>query len=245
MLVEFAELLAISGGDPFRVRSYEKAARSVAGYYEEIVGLDGKGLDAIPNVGSHIADKIVEFRGTGSVAELEELRASVPAGLRTLLSVPGLGPKRARQVYDQLGITSVSELLDALHDQRLRDLRGWGERSEANLAQAVEEAQRGGGRIGLAVALDLAEQLRGELTALPAVHRATYAGSLRRMRETVGDVDLLVTSEEPEAGDARLLRAAAGGPGDRARTDEVVDSDDQGQCRSTCGLSSRRCGARR
>ena len=198
MLIEFAELLAISGGDPFRVRSYEKAARSVAGYHEEIAGLDEKGLDAIPSVGAHIAHKIVEFRGTGSVAELEELRASVPAGLRTLLSVPGLGPKRARQVYDQLGITSVSELLNALHDQRLRGLRGWGERSETNLAQAIHDAHRGGGRIGLAVALDLAEQLLGELTTLPCVHRATYAGSLRRMRETIGDIDLLVTSDEPE-----------------------------------------------
>ncbi len=110
--------------------------------------------------------------------------------------MPGLGPKRARQVYDQLGITSVSELLDALHDQRLRGLRGWGERSEANLAQAIQEAQSGGGRIGLAVALDLAEQLarRADRTVRRAP-RAAYAGSLRRMRETVGDIDLLVTSE--------------------------------------------------
>jgi DNA polymerase (family 10) len=199
MLQEFADLLAISGGDPFRVRSYEKAARSVAGYHAEIAGLDEQGLDAIPNVGGHIAHKIVEFRETGSVAELEELRAAVPAGLRTLLTVPGLGPKRARQVYDQLGITSVSELLDALHAERLHDLRGWGRRSEANLAQAIHQAHSGGGRIGLAVALDLAEGLLREVRALPAVRRATYAGSLRRMRETVGDIDLLVTSEEPEA----------------------------------------------
>jgi DNA polymerase (family X) len=90
----------------------------------------------------------VELRETGSVEELDELRARVPAGLRTLLAVPGLGPKRARQVYDQLGITSVSELLDALHDQRLRGLRGWGPRSEANLAQAIHEEHSGGGRIG-------------------------------------------------------------------------------------------------
>ena len=197
MLQEFADLLAISGGDPFRVRSYEKAARSVAGYQAEIGGMDVKGLTAIPNVGDHIAHKIVEFRESGSVEELDELRAQVPAGLRTLLAVPGLGPKRAHQVYEQLGITSVSELLDALRGDRLSELRGWGERSAANLAQAIHEAQQGGGRIGLAVALDLAEEIVRQLSELPAVHRATYAGSLRRMRETVGDIDLLVTSERP------------------------------------------------
>ena len=197
MLQEYADLLAISGGDPFRVRSYEKAARSVAGYRAEIADLDEKGLLAIPNVGAHLARKIVELRETGSVDELDELRARVPAGLRTLLAVPGLGPKRARQVYDELGVTSVSELLRALHDQRLRGLHGWGERSEENLARAIHEAQSGGGRIGLAVALDLADRLVAELAAMPAVRRVAYAGSLRRMRETIGDIDLLVTSEDP------------------------------------------------
>ena len=175
MLQEFAELLAISGGDAFKVRAYEKAARAVAGYETEIAGLDEKGLDAIPNVGGHLAHKIVEFRDTGCVAELDELRARVPAGLRTLLAVPGLGPKRARQVYDELGITSVSELLEALHEQRLRTLRGWGQRSEENLALAIQEAQSGGGRIHLDVAMDLAEQLLGELTVLPSVQSAATA----------------------------------------------------------------------
>src|SRR6516165_5597411 len=103
MLEEFAELLAISGGDQSKVRAYEKAARAVAGYHADVDQLDEKGLHAIPNVGSHLAHKIIEYRATGSVEELDELRARVPAGLRTLLSVPGLGPKRARQVYDELG----------------------------------------------------------------------------------------------------------------------------------------------
>ena len=97
MLQEFADLLAISGGDQFKVRAYEKAARVVAGYHAEVARLDEKGLAGIPSVGSHLANKIIEFRDTGSVEELDELRARVPAGLRTLLSVPGLGPKRARQ----------------------------------------------------------------------------------------------------------------------------------------------------
>lgn len=198
MLQEFAELLAISGGDEFKVRAYEKAARSVAGYPTEITDLDEKGLDAIPSVGAHLARKIVEFLRTGSVEELEELRARIPAGLRSLLEVPGLGPKRAHQVYEELGITSVEELLDALHEHRLRQLHGWGERSEENLARAVRDAHVAGARIQLAVALGLAGEILASLSLLPQVRRATYAGSLRRMCETVGDIDLLVAAEDSE-----------------------------------------------
>jgi DNA polymerase (family 10) len=159
MLQEFADLLAIAGGEPFKVRAYEKAARAVAGSPTDIADLDEKGLDAIPSVGAHLARKILEFLRTGSVEELEELRAQVPAGVRSLLDVPGLGPVRAHQVYAELGITSVTELLDALHEHRLQHLPGWGERSEANLVQAVHEAHTGGARIQLGVALGLAEEI--------------------------------------------------------------------------------------
>jgi DNA polymerase (family 10) len=198
MLQEFAELLAIAGGDPFKVRAYERAARVLEGYPRDIDGLDEKALDAIPSIGSHLARKIAEFQRTGSVEELEDLRAQVPAGVRGLLEVPGLGPKRAHQVYEELGVTSVSELLDALHEHRLRHLPGWGERSEENLAQAVRDAHVGGGRIQLAVGLSLAEEILATLSALPEVRVADYAGSIRRMCATVGDVDILVASEDPE-----------------------------------------------
>ena len=198
MLQEFAELLAISGGDPFKVRAYEKAARMVEGYGADIAGLDEKALDAIPSVGAHLARKIAEFQRTGSVEELEDLRAQVPAGVRSLLEVPGLGPKRAHQVYEELGVTSVGELLDALHEHRLQHLDGWGARSEENLAKSVRDAHLGGDRIQLAVGLGLAEEILASLSALPGVHGADYAGSIRRMCATVGDIDLLVASEEPE-----------------------------------------------
>jgi DNA polymerase (family 10) len=193
---ELADLLAISGGDPYRVRSYEKAARSIAGYARDLDRLDRKGLMAIPAVGAHIADKLLELRETGRIARLEELRAQVPAGLRALLGVPGLGPKRAHQVHVELGISSMPELVAALHDQRLRDLKGWGERSEQNLATAIRRAQEAGGRIPLAVALDVAEGLVARLAQVSGVDRAAYAGSLRRMRDTVGDIDLLLAAAD-------------------------------------------------
>jgi len=198
MLQEFADLLAIGGDEPFKVRAYEKASQAVAGYPADVAKLDEKGLDAIPGVGAHIASRIAEFVRTGSVGELEDLRARVPAGLRSLLDVPGLGPKRAHQVYQELGITSVGELLEALHQHRLQTLRGWGVRSEENLARAVRDAHASGDRIGLAVALGLAEEILARLSSLSQVRQAAYAGSLRRMCATVGDVDLLVAADDGE-----------------------------------------------
>lgn len=196
VLQELADLVAISGGDPYRVRAYEKAARSVGGYAEELDRLDRKGLLAIPSVGAHIADKLLEWRATGHLAELEELHAQIPAGLRALLGVPGLGPKRAHQVYVELGISSIPELLAALHAEALRELKGWGPRSEENLAASIRRMQESGGRILLAVALDLAEELVADLGEHREVRRVAYAGSLRRMKETIGDIDLLVAAED-------------------------------------------------
>ncbi|MGB8386902.1 DNA polymerase/3'-5' exonuclease PolX [Mycobacterium sp.] len=198
-LQELADLLAISGGDPYRVRSYEKAARSVAGYAQDLDTLDRKGLTAIPAVGAHIADKLLELRQTGRIAALEELHAQLPAGLRALLGIPGLGPKRAHQVYVELGISSMPELLNALHDEQLRNLKGWGETSERNLARSIRQMQEVGGRMPLATALDIAEDLVAQIAALPQVSRVDYAGSLRRMRDTVGDIDLLVAADDDPA----------------------------------------------
>lgn len=196
-LSEYADLLAIAGGDPYRVRNYEKAARSVAGYHLDVATLDAKALQEIPGVGKSIAAKILQILDHGSFDELDERRAQVPAGVRSLLGVPGLGPKRAVRLHDELGISSVSELLDALHDHRLAKVPGFGRKTEENLLAAIRYHRESGGRIPLATALDLAEDLLAELRALPAVRQCTYAGSLRRMCETIGDVDLLVASEDP------------------------------------------------
>jgi DNA polymerase (family X) len=199
VLGELAELLAITGEDQFRVRAYEKAARSVAEYPLEVDTLDEKALDEIPSVGSHIAAKIRQLLATGRLDELDDLRAKVPAGLRSLLDVPGLGPKRARQVYEELGVSSLPELLDALHDEKLRSLRGWGPTSEENLRKAIAQARQQGHRMQLGVALEVAEELVEDLRELPAAKSVAYAGSLRRMCETIGDIDLLVASEHPKA----------------------------------------------
>ena len=197
MLLEFADLLSIVAGDPFKPRAYEKAARSVGGYHADLRDLDDSGILEIPSVGRSIADKIVEFLQTGSVADLEELRGKIPAGVREMTALPGFGPKKAMIVYQELGIATVEDLVTAAKDGSLRGLKGFSKKTEENILAGVVRAQESGGRVQVDVALELAELLLERLRAIGSVRRADHAGSLRRMAETIGDVDLLVASDDP------------------------------------------------
>jgi DNA polymerase (family X) len=197
LLNEYADLLAITGGDAFRVRTYEKAARSVGGYHADVSTLDEKGLQAIPNVGTSTAHKILEFFETGTMHALEELRAQIPAGVRQLVSIPGLGPKTAMVLYREMHIASVEELADAIHEGSLRGLKGFGEKTEENILRGIELMQQSGDRVQLGVAMDLAEEIVAELSSIKACKKCAYAGSLRRMAETIGDIDVLVASDKP------------------------------------------------
>src|SRR5438093_2472588 len=206
LLQEYADLLSISGGDAFRVRTYEKAARSVGGHHADIVTLDRKGLQGIPNVGKSIAEKIQEYFDKGSISALEELRAQVPAGVRQLTSIPNLGPKRAWMLYHDLHIASVQELADAIHDGRLKGLKGFGEKTEENILRGIDLMQQSGSRVLISVAMDLAEEIVAELTAVRGCRQCAYAGSLRRMAATIGDNDILAASAEPQ----RIMDAFTG-----------------------------------
>jgi DNA polymerase (family 10) len=197
LLQEYADLTSISGGDAYKARAYEKAARSVGGYHGDVATLDEQGLGKIPNVGKSIAVKIREFLETGAISALEELRGEIPDGVRALISIPTLGPKKAFVLYEQLKVASIEELLDALHEGRLRGLAGFGPKTEENILRGIRQMQQAGDRVLLSVAMGLAEEILGELQGVRAVKRSAYAGSLRRMRESVGDIDLLVASEEP------------------------------------------------
>lgn len=196
LLQEYADLIAIRGGEAFKARAYEKAARAVGGHPKDVSKLDAAGLREIPNVGRSVADKIVEYLRTGRVSVVEEARASVPAGVRELITIPGLGPRRAMVLYEELEVASVDQLLDAIHEERLRDLKGFGERTESNLLHGIAVLQKaGGGRILVSAAMDTAEQLVAEFSAIRGCVRCSYAGSLRRMKETIGDVDILVAAQ--------------------------------------------------
>jgi DNA polymerase (family 10) len=197
LIQEYADLLAISGGDPFRVRNYEKAARSIGGYHADISTLDAKGLQAIPNVGRSIAEKIQAMLDLGSFAGLDELRAEIPEGVRRMIAIPGLGPKKAMVLYRELGIADVGALEEAIKDGRLKGMKGFGAKTEENILHGIDLMRRSGGRVLISTAMDLAESIVEVLSGLSAVKRVTYAGSLRRMAETIGDVDILVASDDP------------------------------------------------
>ena len=196
LLREYAELTQITGGDVFRARNYEKAARSVRGWGEDISRLDAKGLRAIPGVGASIAAKIAEYLATGHIAALDELRAKIPSGVLELTRVPGLGPKRALQLNHDLGVSSVGELAAAVQAGRLEGLAGFGARSEERIASGIEVYRQGRERVLLDVALHTATTMVAAMSAVPGCQRCAYAGSLRRWRETVGDVDVLAAAAD-------------------------------------------------
>ncbi|MET8628825.1 DNA polymerase/3'-5' exonuclease PolX [Kitasatospora sp. NPDC004669] len=196
LLQEYADLINITGGDAFRARAYEKAARAVGGHPEDLADLDVKGLQQIPGVGKSTAEKIAEYLATGKMAALETLRAEIPSGVREMMAVPSVGPKRALSLYRDLGIASVDELAEAVRADKLSDLAGFGERSGEKILHGIELMRRSGGRTLLDTATELAEQLVEALSAVPGCTRCAYAGSLRRMRETVGDIDVLATAAD-------------------------------------------------
>jgi DNA polymerase (family 10) len=208
LLREYAELTQITGGDVFRARNYEKAARSVRGWGDDVAQLDAKGLRAIPGVGASIAAKIAEYLQTGRIAALDELRAKIPAGVLELTRVPGLGPKRALQLSQELGVSSVDELAAAIQAGRLEGLAGFGARSEERLAGGIEVYRQGRERVLLDVAMRTAADLVAVLSDVPGTQRCCYAGSLRRWRETVGDVDILAAADDSAA----LMQAFSTGP---------------------------------
>jgi DNA polymerase (family 10) len=198
-LLEYAELLSILSEDPFKPRAYEKAARAVGGFPADVSTLDVKGILAIPSVGKSIGEKIHELLETGTIATLDELRAQIPSGVRQMMAIPGLGPKKAMVLYTELGIPSVDELQHAVEAHQLAGLKGFGEKTEENIRRGIERLRESSERVLVNVALELAEELLGRLGALKGVRRCAYAGSLRRMAETIGDVDLLVAAQEKNA----------------------------------------------
>lgn len=140
LLREYAELLGLTGGDQFRVRSYEKAAKAVAGYPDDLGTLPERALTKVPGVGSSVAAKIAEYRRTGTIKAVDDLRTTVPPGALLLAKVPGVGPKRALQIAGQLGITSVAELEDAVRDGRLHGVAGFGPKTEERILRGIAVA---------------------------------------------------------------------------------------------------------
>jgi DNA polymerase (family X) len=219
LLREYAELLAITGGDPFRARNYEKAAKAVAGHPADVTTMPESALTSIPGVGKSIAAKITEFKRTGTIKAVDEQRAKVPPGVRELTRVPGLGPKRAMQLSRELGIATVSDLEAAVSEGKLRNIAGFGPKSEERIQRglAVMTTDRVLLNVALSTARDIVGALRDSTALQGSTGRVEYAGSLRRWRETIGDVDILATAGD-DAHAERIMAAF------REMSDEIVVS---------------------
>ncbi|MFI7642868.1 DNA polymerase/3'-5' exonuclease PolX [Nonomuraea sp. NPDC049400] len=198
MLEEYADLLAITGGEDFKIRVYQKAARSIGAHVPDIAGYDAAELRQITNVGESIAKKVAEYLRSGTVAQLEELRGRIPAGVRALTRIPALGPKRAMVLHQRLGVDSPESLESAIHAGALHGLPGFGAKTEENLLHGIALLRDAGERVQLGVAMPLAEDIVAALRAVGGCHRCGYAGSLRRMKDTIGDIDILATSNRPK-----------------------------------------------
>lgn len=196
-----SDMLAIRGDQVHRVLAYKRAAESIEALGRDInlVYAEGK-LTDIPNIGNTLAEKITEMLTTGRLAFYEKVAQDIPPTLVEMLRVEGLGPKRVKQIYDTLGLTTLEQLTKAAKAGKLHDLPGLGAKSEAKIVAAIEAlARHGDGRTPLGVAWPIAQEILAELAALPSVTLSAVGGSLRRMQETIGDVDLLVAAADAEA----------------------------------------------
>jgi DNA polymerase (family 10) len=193
---EIADLLEIGDANPFRVRAYRNAARILGELQLDLAAelKRGKELPKLPGVGEDLAGKIREIAATGSCALLERLHKSVPAAITELLRIPGLGPKRVKALYRELDVRTLEQLHRAARDGRIRALKGFGEKTERNILQSVEARLSKAKRFKLAVAAQYADALIEHLRKSSGVGEVVAGGSLRRMRETVGDIDILATA---------------------------------------------------
>lgn len=198
MLWEMVEMLEIKGANLFRIRAFQKAAQNIENLGEDIAQIAKRGeLQSIPGVGKGVAKRIEEILKTGKLKEYEKLKKGFPPGLMQIISVPEVGPKTARLLYDKLGIKSIKDLEKAAKAHKIQSLFGLGAKIEENILHGIEIHQELGKRMLLFEALSAVRPIIEDLKRLPEVRLISEAGSLRRRKETIGDIDILTSSTRP------------------------------------------------
>ncbi|MDP1853176.1 MAG: DNA polymerase/3'-5' exonuclease PolX [Candidatus Omnitrophota bacterium] len=193
-----AQILEIKGDNPFKIRAYQRAADSLENVNEDLEDIERQGrLCQIPGIGHDLAQMISEFIGYGAIKSYDELKQTIPEGLLELLSIPGVGPKTAKLLYDQLKISDIQTLEKYAKEGRLQALPGFKVKHEENILRGIELVKKGMERMDLGTAYRSAQKFVGILNKHPAVKRIEAGGSLRRMKETVRDIDILVASNKP------------------------------------------------
>lgn len=228
-LEEIGELLEIQGENPFKVRAYQNAARILEGLPQDPADLVASGeIQNIKGIGSGLSEKITEMVKQGKSSYLQELRRSIPPGVLELLKVPGLGPKKAKVLYEELDLHNLGELEYACKENRLLDLKGFGAKTQENILKGIEMLKKTSGRFLFDVAWRQATELLAFVEKDPKVIRAAIAGSLRRCKETIGDIDILASLK----GDASpLMKKFVANP-------QVEDILAQGETKSSVRLKS-------
>ena len=217
---ELADLYELDGAVQYRVIAYRNAARTVRDASVSVAALAREGkVTELPGIGKTLEEKLLALDETGDIPAALKLRDRIPSGLVAVMHLPGFGPRRARRLYDELGVDSLDALRLAAEQGRIRSLRGFGAKAEENLVRVLAEHADGGGpapRVLLSRAIAVAEQIVGTLRAHPAADRVEVAGSLRRMADSVKDLDVIATASDPAA--------LAGALGEL----EIVESVDSG-----------------
>ena len=199
VLEQIAQLLELKGENPFKIRAYTNAARALESLSEPLEKLVAEErLDSIEGIGKAITDKVTELVTTGRLPYYEELKASFPEGIFELFELQGLGAKKIKALHDQLGVSSVEDLEKVCQEGKVAELAGFGAKTQGNIVKAIADHRKHAGRFRINVVAELAEELLSDLRAHEAVGQLESAGSFRRRKETIGDLDLLVSSTRPE-----------------------------------------------
>lgn len=199
---EMAELLEIRGESTFRVRAYRNGAKSIRDLTESVASIladPNRKLTDLPGIGDAISEKCKVLLETGKIPQLEELRKEVPAGLLQIMRVPGLGAKKAKALYESLHITNIDELRAACEQKKVRELKGFAAKTEESILKSLDQLASTSARMLLDEASYLVESLRKHLQVIPSIKQLEFAGSYRRGKETVGDLDIVIVSEHPDA----------------------------------------------
>lgn len=195
-----AKILEIKGENPFRIRAYENGADNIESIGEDLDTLiKADRLTSVSGIGKDLSEKIKEISATGSCLMYEELKNEIPEGVLAMMKIPGLGPKTVKLIYEKLNIDTIEKLADAAKNGKLRMLEGIKEKTEENILRGIELLKKGAERISLYFARNVADQFLAALNKMPEVEKIEAAGSLRRKKDTVRDIDILVVSKKPGA----------------------------------------------
>lgn len=210
ILVEIGTLLELKGENPFKTRAYSNAARTIESLTEPLARVvEEKRLGEIKGIGDALQQKITELVTTGRLKYYDELKASIPPGLMAMLEIPGVGPKKVKALHDKLGIDSIEKLEAACQDGSVAGLDGFGEKSQSKILEGIRLKRQFASKHRLSTALAAAEPILESLRQHPDVIRCSTAGSLRRWKEVIGDIDFLASSKQP----ARVIEFFVRQPG--------------------------------